>query len=583
MSKVRLPRLLGSDLTEKARLHPSRASATINLAPLSRASLTLPEGEPTVGVRDFVEVYGPEGSLGIFRTSSVQTTYGNQQQVSLEHGLVTLEDDLITTETVLSGAIRAALTKLLAMQTTARWKLGDVEVSGNIPETDVTTSNLLQAVLAVVESDETAMLAFDQSAVPWTLHVRKKPSVYACECRLNRNLNSVNIRLDDSSLCTLVTAEDIDGAMHTYTADTVGTWGIVHKYIMLDDGDDPVTVAKKYLDDHKEPTISIELDAMEMAKQTGEALDRFIIGTICRTALPEWGVSVDERVISISYSDLFGRPEYAKLTLSNGRRDASTQLSDLRSSALNNTLTIVKNARGIAQNLKYYHELEDKAVIMAKEIELRATKDELGKYLNEVYIKLDAHDASITLHAQNIDKVTHDISQAGIRLDGLNADLQIWATRTEENGRLISDARIDIDAAKAALTLQAAQLNKQGEQLSAAQIKLDGLEATIDLKVSKDGLISAINMSPEKITIQASKINLQGYVTASELSATKATIDNLMSGVASATKLVSSSASLGAVTCTSVTISGHQMVSRYRGYLNAQGEVEYAYFLSTGG
>lgn len=56
-------------------------------------------------------------------------------------------------------------------------------------------------------------------------------------------------------------------------------------------------------------------------------------------------------------------------------------------------------------------------------------------------------------------------------------------------------------------------------------IILDGIEAELTLKVDVNGIISAINMSPEEITIQASKINLSGYVTASQLEAEIASFD----------------------------------------------------------
>ena len=520
MTEVRLPRLLGPEMAEKARLRPSKASATANLSPLSKASLTLPEGEESVGIRDFVEVYGPEGSLGIYRAASVQTTYGNQQQVSLEHGLVTLEDDLVSTETVISGSVRDALSTLLGFQSKTYWMLGSVDVDGNITETDLTMSNLLEAVLAVVGSDETAMITFDQSAFPWVIHVRRKPDTPSCECRLNRNLNSVNIRLDDSSLCTRVTAQDADGDLYTYTADTAGTWGIVHKTIMLEEGGDPAAVAQKYLNDYKNPTVSVELDALELAKRTGETLDKFVIGTVCRTALPEWGVSVDERIVSLTYPDLFGQPELVRLTLSNSRRDASTQLSGLRNTALSNTQSIIQNSRGIARNLKYYHELDDLAQIQAKHIELlgediklRATKDELGKYLNEVWIDMDATKATVEIHAQHIDKNTHDITAAGTRIDGINATLTDYAGKFDAQGNLISGA----------------------------ELRLNGLEAAIDLKVNKDGLISAINLSPEQIRIASSKVVLDGYVTASQLEVTNATITNLMAGRETATSIVTDS------------------------------------------
>ena len=55
--------------------------------------------------------------------------------------------------------------------------------------------------------------------------------------------------------------------------------------------------------------------------------------------------------------------------------------------------------------------------------------------------------------------------------------------------------------------------------MTSAEINIDGANAAIALKVSKDGIIGAINLSPEEIVISASRINLSGYVTMSQFSA----------------------------------------------------------------
>lgn len=586
MTSIRLPRLLGPDLVEKARLHPDRASVTVSLSPLSTASMTLPEREGKASIRDYVEYYGPDGSLGIFRVASAQRTYGNKQQLNLEHGIVTLEDDMVPEGTVLSGDMKAMLSTLLSFQSRRMWTLCDVDVPGDLDNIEAGMSNLLEAVLTIIGQDETAMLAFDQSVFPWVMHVRKKPSGIACECRLNRNLSGVNVRLDDAELCTRVTVEDADGAFHTYDADTIGTWGVVHKAITIEDGDDPEEEAKKYLDAHKNPALSVELDALTLASLTGDALDSFVIGRMCRVALPEWQVAMDERIMSMTYTDLYGHPDQVRLTLSATRPDASTKLATLQSVAR-------KNSRGIAQNLKYYHELDDRAIIMAKDIELlgediqlRATKDELGKYLNEVWIELDADKAAITLNAQHINKVTNEVTAAGERIDGLNATLTQYAgivdsqgtllsgvqvrlngieqtitqqagefdklgnlisgaqvkidglnqTITQQagqisaQGNLISGAQQEIDGIKQTITQQAGKFDELGNLISGAELRMDGIAATIDLKVSKDGLISAINLSPEQIRISSAKVVLDGFVTISEMEAEFARIDRLLSG-----------------------------------------------------
>ena len=60
---------------------------------------------------------------------------------------------------------------------------------------------------------------------------------------------------------------------------------------------------------------------------------------------------------------------------------------------------------------------------------------------------------------------------------------------------------------------------------------------SISLKVSKGSVISEINQTAETVRISASRIDLDGYVTASQLASTNAEISNLTSGVTTASSL----------------------------------------------
>ena len=66
--------------------------------------------------------------------------------------------------------------------------------------------------------------------------------------------------------------------------------------------------------------------------------------------------------------------------------------------------------------------------------------------------------------------------------------------------------------------------------LSGAVARIDVMKDEIDLKVSKNGVISAINMTPESVTISANRINLTGYVTATDFNAAVADINDLKAG-----------------------------------------------------
>lgn len=66
----------------------------------------------------------------------------------------------------------------------------------------------------------------------------------------------------------------------------------------------------------------------------------------------------------------------------------------------------------------------------------------------------------------------------------------------------------------------------------------------IALRVTKDGVVSAINLSPESITIRADRIDLQGLVNAQELTAKFATISTLNATTANLNNLIAQRATI---------------------------------------
>lgn len=137
---------------------------------------------------------------------------------------------------------------------------------------------------------------------------------------------------------------------------------------------------------------------------------------------------------------------------------------------------------------------------MLGQIELMATRkelDEIGTRLNEVGIDIDAIKDELLLKAsyEVLEEFRNDV---GIRLDGINGELELKASRDDVNDL---DARITVNY------------------------------NNIQLTVRRDDIISAINLSAESARIMASKIVLDGLVTASELEAEIANIKSLFANL----------------------------------------------------
>lgn len=190
----------------------------------------------------------------------------------------------------------------------------------------------------------------------------------------------------------------------------------------------------------------------------------------------------------------------------------------------------------------------------------RRTFEHYGEQLYVEAEQIVLHARQIALLADNAEDVDKRVSSAEILMDGLQARIELLATDIANQGARISQAEIAIDGAKAEILLRAKQtdLDALGTRVSSAEIAIDGANAEIALKVSKDGVISAINQTAESITISASKINLSGYVTATQLNATKAEIENLRTGKTKADLLMATTVNTGGLT-----LGGHKCTWLY--------------------
>lgn len=402
-----LPRLLDVNLHEVARIYPTKMSLDLQLRPLSTAVLTIPAGQQEIKVRDLMELFAPDGSAGIFRVAEVEDTYGHNggQKVYLEHALATLSDSIAVGVQAMSGTFGMVVSSLLEAQTVKNWILGDVELPD---EYEVVYSysydNLFDAIMGLTEMlPEGYAWELDTWHYPWVMHLRALNEDDFCECRLRRNLTNARVAVDTSQLCTRIypfgSGEGTDrinlstltGALFA-DAETKDTWGIVAKTFTYEDIYDSITlqdVANRYLERHKDPTVSVILDAVALYSATGESLDRFRLGRLCRLPMNAYGIVMNERVIAIKYPDVYGQPEKAEITLANKLRTASDEIARLMREATQSkliggtveTTEYKNNADGITSSdpLVSYFSVEDYGNLLAARVTYTCTPEGGGE------------------------------------------------------------------------------------------------------------------------------------------------------------------------------------------------------------
>jgi hypothetical protein len=272
---VRLPRLLDAQLHEVRRLHPVTLSINERLVPPHDASMTLPPGEGA-SFHAWVELYTIDGSAGFYRVSSASESYVSTGDVDLEHSAAILGDAIIPGEGKYSGTCAEVLTAMLANQTTLingqkPWVLGDCVKSSNI-EYAYDCNNILSAMTEVVgdEKDGYALEFDDTHGFPWRVNVVPVETSASCEGRLSRNLESVSVSISDDEFCTRIYCKNLPEP-HYIDGSTVGVWGIITKTITAGEGVTAESLKSyivRYLEDHKNPRNSIEINGVDLATAT---------------------------------------------------------------------------------------------------------------------------------------------------------------------------------------------------------------------------------------------------------------------------------------------------------------------------
>lgn len=147
------------------------------------------------------------------------------------------------------------------------------------------------------------------------------------------------------------------------------------------------------------------------------------------------------------------------------------------------------------------------------------------------------------------------VTELGTRITQTAEAVEISAYNIRQDlGRAIEQNAADIRVMPTSILLQVSQtyatiydtLDDDNANSLVSQITLNA--ENIESKVSKGSIISTINQSAEQITINAAKVNLTGYITATDLSGTGTTTingSNITTGSISANRISGGTLTLG--------------------------------------
>ncbi len=504
---------------------------------LSTASFTLPADDPNRAhcqTGNLVRLPGDGGGTGVYRIAGQdgeETAQGGEITYSLEHVMATLLDDVLLGEHDLTGTpLTEAIQYILDRQTTKRWVLGRVEPEGTAAikcENTPLLTALLQLGQGIPEEYTWEFDCGNHTAGPWTLNLLRAEESPGCGIHYGRSLTSIRKTVDASALITRLYAlgagtgeerTDIrpaNGGLPYIDADTIGTWG-VRCGVLTDTGlTDPAALlekARRALEQYKNPYITYTATAVDLAAVTGDPWDTYRPGKMVRVMDEEHGVAFVSRIVTVRKTDVWDAASL-EITIANAPRDALDSMTEMQEQAetlaeeQNETKTQVSGAQ------RDVTKMQESLHWMAGQI------DETTGNLEGVSLRLDGIGKQIELQAGTISAQGELISGAQVNIDGLKKRVESIAGDIDQLTGDLTGARELIDGANQRITEQAGKISAQGELIEGAQQTIDGLKGEISQKVSKDGLISEINQSAEKIRISAGKIDLDGYVTAKALEA----------------------------------------------------------------
>lgn len=516
---TRQPRLLDSSMREVARLLPTAMSLDLDLEGISSASITLAEDAPDVAMHDWIEVYSPDGSAGIFRVTNIDDTKRGERVLTLMHALDTLSDCVWSGATDYSGTVNGFLSALIAQQAVKRWRLGDCEDTAQYKRSGINYDKLGDLLNEVRESEIDYYFEFNFSTSPWTLSFRQRTSAVASEFRLARNVENCRITYSDAEMCnrlylsvnkkiknddTDVTTTETEIKTYNNTQSQTA-YGLIEKTADIDLEDVPSADAwaQKFLRQRAEPSVQISIDGFAWKQLTGVDFDAAKLGKIARVALPDYGQTFAERVVSIHYPELLfeaGQVERVTVELANRLPKFSESIASIGKE----TAKTAKAGRGAARGGASASELESWSVITKHHGDVL---DDTGvSQLYESGIEVDAQEG-VTIYSL-IQGFTSQYSAIKVNANAITAEV---SRATNEEGTL--RGLISVEAGRIGLLVEGSG--------SSASIKLDAIT---------DG----INNAGSTIYINASKILLDGETIANKITG----IEAYFSGNATANKIL---------------------------------------------
>lgn len=457
------------------------------------------------------------------RVLEEKVDFYNQKEVYCEGALAFLLDSVQRPFTF-SGTAKEYCTQAIAthnsqVEAEKQFTMGDFSALTDETKLELESdgySDTLSAIQAVLEEHEGFLRTRYANGVNYLDYVTSAGTNDGQAIEFGVNLIDLDNHTAAEEICTVMLP--IGGMLEDGTTVTIASvnndsdviedpkgilrYGRIVKTFVFDDETDPSKLKSK---------AQAKMDEMALARTlTLNAVDMHLIDSkqgiilpgvpVLIRAFPQ-GLDIEEMCTAVDLD-----PENPEKTVYTFGEPAKTQSGT--SALIANQVRTHTNS--IQKLYKHYTETDYTVKLHTG---LLNSHDE---YISQAFIELNGINATIELKADKteVTELGKRLSSAEIAIDGANARIEQKADQSTvtDLGERLSEAEILIDGVAGDLLLKASveEVNDLGERLSAAESSIRVNAEGIESKVSKNGIISAINQTAESVRISASKIELDG-------------------------------------------------------------------------
>lgn len=145
---------------------------------------------------------------------------------------------------------------------------------------------------------------------------------------------------------------------------------------------------------------------------------------------------------------------------------------------------------------------------------LSLTTDPLANFKITTSTHFKQTETTIGLYGEKIDDINKTITELGIEIDAANERISLYANKVDNLEDTVTRLGLDIDAVDERVTLYAQKISENEQSIAKLEVRVDGISSEVISEINGNTIVSKINQTATTVSISASKINLEGLVTA---------------------------------------------------------------------